>query len=109
MNPVINHFVMKKALICFAISLLFFGVVSYENIYASSFQITSEAMSVRSITVYMIKSHSSAKKSATYDSDNNTITVDGNTYSVKDNPEYGHGGKTGQYAYVAGGCYYFNL
>lgn len=70
---------------------------------------TSKAMSVRNITVYMIKSYSSAKKSATYNSDNNTITVDGNTYSVKDNPEYGRGGKTGQYEYVAGGCYYFNL
>ncbi len=48
-------------------------------------------------------------KSGIYDSETNKITIDGNTYSVKANPEYGENTKRGPYKYVAGGCYYFNL
>ena len=100
---------MKKTILFIALAMLFSGAALSENACATSTSVTTEVMSVRSITVFMIQSHSSAKKSATYDSENNTITVDGNTYTVRDNPDYGRGGKTGQYAYVAGGKYYFNL
>lgn len=100
---------MKKTILFIALAALFSASALSETAYATSISVSTEVMSVRNITVYMIQSHSSAKKSATYDSERNTITVDGDTYTVRDNPDYGCGGRTGQYAYVAGGKYYFNL
>lgn len=100
---------MKKSILFIALAMLFSGMVLTENSYGKSNPVATEVMSVRNITVYMIKSHSSAMKSATYDTDSNTITVDGDTYTVSENPDYGRGGKTGQYAYMAAGIYFFNL
>lgn len=45
----------------------------------------------------------------TYNQDDNTLTVDGTPWRVKDNPEYGQNTERGKYQYVAGGMYYFNL
>ena len=74
---------------------------------------TPSEVSAYTITVYMIKNSGNVvvatKKSASYNSDNNTITVDGNTYRVQENSQYGKEGKRGAYRYVAGEVYYFNL
>ncbi len=72
----------------------------------------AEAESTRPVTVYKIQGSgvvTAVRKSGVYDSSDETLTVDGSTYSVSYNPYYGEDGKRGQYQYVAGGIYYFNL
>lgn len=109
---------MKKALALFA-SLAIIGFVSSNEIQATtnsnsistSSEISSSA-NTRTITVYMIKqlsSHSWSKttKKGIYDSDDNTIKVDGDTYSIRTN-SYSGGGRE-NYDYQAGGIYFFNL
>jgi len=61
------------------------------------------------VTVYLIRSHSTARKSGLYNSDNHTITVNGETYQVRNNPLYQQDDKRGAYQYVAGDSLYFNL
>ncbi len=47
--------------------------------------------------------------SATYDKESNTLTVDNETYPVRDNPYYGNtDDKRGAYRYVADGRFYFD-
>ena len=73
--------------------------------------------STYSVTVMRIKPYSSGsgwiktRKSGKYDSDSNTLSVDGSTYRVSENPYYGEkdGSGRGSYSHVAGGQYYFNL
>lgn len=71
--------------------------------------------SSNSVTVMWIRSNGSVwmktKKTGTYDSDSNTITIGGSTYKVGENPYYGDGDSHGRgaYRYIAGGAYYFNL
>lgn len=48
-------------------------------------------------------------KSGMYDTETNKITIDGYTYRVELNSEFGKNGARGNYRYVAGEYYYFNL
>lgn len=66
----------------------------------------------QSVNVYMIKGGgvvSVTRKKGIYDSETQTLTVDGRNYKVMYNSEYGESGKRGAYQFVAGGIYYFNL
>ena len=108
---------MKKSLTLIA-TLAIIGLVSSNEIQATtnsnsisaSAEISSTA-NTRSITVHMIKLNGhlwvKATKKAIYDSDNNTIQVDGNSYSIRAN-SYSGGGRE-NYDYQAGGIYFFNL
>jgi len=106
---------MKKTIILL-FAILISGIAASSVSYAKEAPATVEtcfASSSYTITVYMITSQGNAvvatKKSASYNENNNTITVGGSTYKVQSNPYYGDSGKRGAYRYVAGGKYYFNL
>lgn len=106
---------MKRFFVVLSIILsanMAFSPSSFAGKTAAKIEMAGE-ISAYTITVYMIKNSGSVvistKKSASYDSDNNTITVDGNTYRIQENSQYGKEGKKGAYRYVAGGIYYFNL
>ena len=67
----------------------------------------------RDVTVYEIKKRGKMfivrHVSATYDKESNTLTVDNETYPVRDNPYYGNtDDKRGAYRYVADGRFYFD-
>ena len=105
---------MKKIVaLLFAAALAVFSA----SVYAHATETVSDTqMSARyTVTVYWIRNVGSGsgvvttKKSGTYDSDENTITIDGSTYRVSGNRYYGDGSSRGRYEYVAGGEYYFNL
>lgn len=102
---------MKKHFLIFvAFSLLMAGTLCpvYSNA-KPSVSMTVSAIHGQSVTVYKITAHAVARTNGVYDSDSNTITVNGNTYRVYENPQYGRGGKTSSYRYMAGSDYYFNL
>lgn len=65
----------------------------------------------RSVDVYKIQGNVRILTpiSGDYNSETNMITIKGQSYSVKYNPNYGKTGKTKNYEYYAGGIYYFNL
>lgn len=65
----------------------------------------------RSVNVYKIQGPVKVLTpiSADYDSETNLITIKGQTYTVKANPNYGRSGNTKNYEFYAGGVYYFNL
>lgn len=70
--------------------------------------------STRTVDVYKISGNgavvtSKIKEGGVYDSESNTITVRGRSYSVQNNPDYGNNSRRGAYKYYAGGIYYFNL
>lgn len=79
----------------------------------SSTEVLTEATSTRTITIVRIAHNGgmtiTARKQGQYDPDNNTVTIDGCTYNVRENPRYGTNCKEGAYEYMAGGEYYFNL
>lgn len=104
---------MKKTIYCIVLCTLS-AITPY--LYASSFSINSE-ISVsaysRDVTVYEIKKRGKMfivrHVSATYDKESNTLTVDNETYPVRDNPYYGNtDDKRGAYRYVADGRFYFD-
>lgn len=83
-------------------------------------EVTTEVSIEGSVTVYMIKKlsnngmTSSAKKSGYYDSDDDTLTVDGKTYDVSYNPYYDEDEPFNKhnkacFKYVAHNIYFFNL
>ena len=105
---------MKKVLFsAFAITAL--SLFSTNICVANSkMNITSSmitATSTRSVAVWKISGavKQKVKDGGVYDSDSNTITVQGHTYNVQSNPNYGSNNSKGQYQYCAGGVYYFNL
>ncbi len=103
---------MKKVMILILCSGLFVGICSLQasNIPSlCSNEVLKVASATRNIHVYRISGNITTRKNASYDTDSNTITVDGKTYSVQANPYYGQNDKRGKYQYVAGGSYYFDL
>lgn len=87
---------------------------------ATNYELTKEDCSVivqsgYSVTVWWIRNNGSlwmkTKKTGSYNSDENTLSVGHDTYRVSENPYYGDDDKHGRgsYRYVAGGEYYFNL
>ncbi|MBQ8270612.1 MAG: hypothetical protein IJZ22_05330 [Bacteroidaceae bacterium] len=92
----------------FAISLGYATATSETTIEI----VKTQTQDTYKVSVCMIKGKGvliSRNTSGIYDSENHRITVEGNTYSVNRNPEYGEDNKKGAYKYVAGGIYYFNL
>lgn len=102
----INCFVFAIALILsgFAIAPLSFASTTVD---AAGTNV--EAPKGYTVNVYKIQGNITAKTTGYYDSDDNTISVHGQTLRVYDNPNYGKGGKTGSYRYMAGSNYFFNL
>ena len=91
------------------------GIVNAAS-YETAKNTTSDMVqSSYSVTVMWIRNNGSVwmktKKTGNYDSNENTISVNGSTYRVQDNPYYGSDDPHGRdsYRYVAGGEYYFNL
>lgn len=108
---------MKKIVLAIlAVSFVALGSIvnatNYETATATS---TENVLSNYSVTVMWIRNNGNlwmkTKKSGTYDSNENTLSVDGSTYRVQENPYYGGDDSHGRssYRYVAGGDYYFNL
>lgn len=66
------------------------------------------ASATRTVTCIKFNGNITIKTQGHYDPDNDTITIAGNTYRVRVNPNRGDGTKRGDYYYMAGD-YYFNL
>lgn len=104
---------MKKVLSIALGVIMFAPFVSETSVSAAQIPSEISVISTRTITVFMIKQQKGmsikTQKKAIYDTDNNTICVNGETYGVRYNSQYGQSGSTGAFEYVAGGIYYFNL
>ena len=104
---------MKKVLIIALGSIMLTPFISEASGSCLQTHSAISCCSTRTITVYMIKQQNGmsikTQKKAIYDTDQNTICVNGETYGIRYNSQYGQSGSKGAFEYVAGGIYYFNL
>lgn len=108
---------MKKIIFAIVVvTIMAMGSVGNAANYETAKSTSPEMLqSNSSVTVMWIRNNGNVwmktKKTGTYDSDSNTLSIGSSTYKVKENPYYGdddtHG--RGAYRYVAGSAYYFNL
>lgn len=105
---------MKKLLVVF---LAIAGVTLFSSFKQSSVSNVNEAdyetvvfasSSTYSVTCVKFSGNVTVKTTGEYDPDSETITIKGNTYTVRKNPYHGDGTKRGDYSHMAGE-YFFNL
>ena len=107
---------MKKVLFSFLaiVGLAVFCSFTSTSVTTANVNETSDqeillaSSSTRTVPCVKFNGNITIRTQGHYDPDDNTITIAGNTYSVRKNPYYGDGSKRGEYYYKAGD-YYFDL